>query len=311
MICNQLASDNHEIKGPNRAYLFESQKNTILSGQKDISMNNSKNFLALPQQKNGYNTEVEEIDSDQSQTQKFAHSQEQLVNQRELFNQQKNENPTLIFGTKQGGNNEWVYKGYMLNNKFHKYGEYYVFHTGTIYKGEFNLNKMEGIGEEKWKTGETYIGEYKNNEKNGIGELKISENVTYFGEFSNNKINGKGTFVFSQENVKIQGEFGGDSSAVYGIYIDDNRNRLYEGEMAMNGDWQGFGIMVDKTNHLLYVGEWHESKLIGTFALIRKNKEKIEIKLFNCHNTNIKEIENDKNNNDCYLKIFEEFSEFL
>lgn len=314
MICNQLTSDNHEIRGPDRAYLrnkIENQKNTLISGKIEVPMNHSQSWLISPQQKYGDNTEVEEIDSDQSPNQIFVQGKEQIINQRELFKQQNNEKPTLIFRIMNVEKMKGVYKGYVLNDKFHKYGVYYSFQTGTVYRGEFNLNKMEGIGEEKWKTGETYFGEYKNNEKNGIGTLIISENVTFSGEFLNNKINGKGTFIFSGENIKIQGEFRDNNSLGYGIYCDDNRNRLYEGEMSINGDWEGFGVMVDKANHLLYVGEWHESKLTGTFALIRKNKGKFEINKFFCHNNNIKEIKNDKDSNDCYLKIFEEFSDFL
>ena len=81
----------------------------------------------------------------------------------------------------------------------------YKYDNGSIYKGEWWNNEMNGEGTLIWPDGSVYVGEFKNGLYHGNGtylDFKNSKSL-YIGEFIDETENGNGTMIFENEDIYI------------------------------------------------------------------------------------------------------------
>mmetsp|Transcript_13164 Transcript_13164/g.11244 ORF Transcript_13164/g.11244 Transcript_13164/m.11244 type:complete len:136 (-) Transcript_13164:75-482(-) len=123
----------------------------------------------------------------------------------------------------------------MLRHGFkHGKGTLYGPKEQIIYKGEFNLGKIEGTGTYYYDSGQRYEGMMKDGLKHGIGILFNPDGSKYCeGNFKNGNIEGK---------VQLN-------------YQDGSR---YEGDVK-NGIREGYGILYKK-NGTTKKGIWKNDK---------------------------------------------------
>ena len=73
----------------------------------------------------------------------------------------------------------------------------YTWNTTNVYKGEFALDKLSGLGEMTYHTtGHHYKGMWANNMKDGRGLFKYSDGNIYDGEFKDDVMHGWGKFTW-------------------------------------------------------------------------------------------------------------------
>lgn len=309
MICSQLALEHNEIVGPKRnknRSLIKEKDNEVNISKNTQSINHSNHFLISPQQKhqNTYNNfEIFESDSNHTTTN----------NNNQAKNNITKPIPGKKYFTIRNYRNGDQYKGSVINEMLHGFGRYTSSSTLTTYEGEFVSNTMTGFGTEKWRKDIVYIGEYENNIKNGIGILSFENNVEFKGEIKNNKANGIGRIDFLKEGITIEGEFVNQSIANYGIYKDDSNNRVYEGEMLPNGEWNGTGLLLEKKAKIIYFGTWELSKLKGMFYTIENHKDRKEVRIFTVSGQTIEERYDKINQSMDKLltQVHDEFKEYL
>ena len=82
--------------------------------------------------------------------------------------------------------------------------------NGTIYDGEFQLEKMHGHGTMTWPDGNKYVGEYKNGKRDGNGTYTAANGDRYVGEYTNDKKHGQGTDTNANGTIKHSGEWVND-----------------------------------------------------------------------------------------------------
>ena len=75
--------------------------------------------------------------------------------------------------------------------------------------GEFDYNKVTGVGAKIWEHGETYVGQWMLNKKEGIGVHVWPTGARYYGQFKNNKPCGYGILETVHEGVKFVGRVDG------------------------------------------------------------------------------------------------------
>jgi hypothetical protein len=82
--------------------------------------------------------------------------------------------------------------------------------NGTIYDGEFQLDKMHGHGTMTWPDGNKYVGEYKNGKRDGNGTYTAANGDRYVGEYTNDKKHGQGTETLADGTIFHSGEWVND-----------------------------------------------------------------------------------------------------
>ena len=166
--------------------------------------------------------------------------------------------------------NKSIYKG-MINSKGQRegFGKYYL-SDGSIYKGFFHNNKMEGRGRIVNINGFVYEGEFKNGHSNGYGKYIALDGTTYKGTWLNDKQNGIGNEIYP------------DGSFYNGNYKDGKKNgngklvfkdkNIFEGNFV-NNDICGEGAFYWKDGRI-YIGNWEDNKMNGYGIFIWPDKKK-------------------------------------
>ena len=166
--------------------------------------------------------------------------------------------------------NNSVYKG-MINSKGQRegFGKYYL-SDGSIYKGFFHNNKMEGRGRLLNINGFVYEGEFKNGHSNGYGKYIALDGTTYKGTWLNDKQNGVGNEVYPDGSF-YNGNFKDGKKNGNGRLIFKNKN-IFEGNFV-NNDISGEGAFYWKDGRI-YIGNWKENKMNGYGIFIWPDKKK-------------------------------------
>jgi hypothetical protein len=128
-----------------------------------------------------------------------------------------------------------VYKGDMQGIRREGVGKI-VWADGDVYEGEWKGDVQHGWGKSTWKEGGCYLGFFANNLKEGIGKYSWEDGTEYFGEWKANKMNGVGKYNW-------------------------NDGKLYLGDWVL-GTMEGFGVLVWRDGRK-YEGSWHEGKKHG------------------------------------------------
>lgn len=89
----------------------------------------------------------------------------------------------------------------------HGEGVYYFADTKKQYEGQFEDNKISGLGVMTFPGKHTNEGEFKNGMMNGKGTQKLVKGSKYVGEFKNDEYHGKGIFYSVKDQTKRQGEW--------------------------------------------------------------------------------------------------------
>jgi len=101
--------------------------------------------------------------------------------------------------------------------------------------------KRQGRDIYVWDNGDTYDGNYENDKMNGIGKLiSYSLIFTYEGHFANGVFDGQGTYQNENGGWKYEGLFKNGKQ--------EGEGRIYFGKgKSQKGIWEN-GVLITKTN---------------------------------------------------------------
>ena len=206
---------------------------------------------------------------------KETDKEKELLNKLfEMFKKKDSTNNNVIVKYKNGEKyiGEWDAKHLREGRGIH------IFSNNNIYFGNWENNKMNGIGKmikfsEKIndlneifdpKVLPFYCGNWKNNLENGEGEEIWKDNSIYKGEFKNGKYDGLGKEIFSDDNnSKNNAIFEGffqDGEKKYGKFEWSNGCK-YQGNFFKNL-FHGKG-KYNWNEHKYYDGSWDKGDING------------------------------------------------
>lgn len=132
---------------------------------------------------------------------------------------------------------------------------------GSVYEGDWALNKREGNGKMTWRNGDVYQGEWKGDLQNGRGLMMYWDGSRYNGEWRTGQRNGKGEMTWLDGEryggTHYQGDWVADKREGKGL-LRDRYEGTYEGEWRgdraegvgkatwRNGNWYQGGIFDGK-----------------------------------------------------------------
>lgn len=88
---------------------------------------------------------------------------------------------------------------------------------GSIFEGNFAMNKFEGEGTMESEGGERYVGGWKANLKHGDGEYYWPDGSVYRGEYRNGEREGLGLMTYANRE-SYEGEWQGGLKHGRGTY---------------------------------------------------------------------------------------------
>ena len=190
-------------------------------------------------------------------------------------------------------NNKIIFEGEFKNGKPKGYGKfslvnegrYYegiwdntfligieTYKDGTLYIGEFQNNKKEGVGMYRWPDGTIYYGEWKNDNMEGFCYIKFADDRKYEGQMINGVKSGYGEFTWKSIRKYI-GNYVNDLKEGFGIYIWNIKTfEIYIG-FWYKGKMEGIGMIINGDNK--HFGRWSKGKKIEAF----KNERDLKLKL--------------------------------
>ena len=153
-------------------------------------------------------------------------------------------------------NNDGVYRGNFVNNKFDGYGEFY-FLKGDVIKGSFKNGLMDWVLTYYFSNGDVKISNYK--EGKGISEISYSfASKKKVGCVSGDCQNGRGKYIYT--NGEYSGGFLYGKQSGQGKLLLPNGDS-YEG-LFSNGTSNGYGILI-RGNGIKYEGNFKNGKKSG------------------------------------------------
>ena len=166
--------------------------------------------------------------------------------------------------------NKSIYKG-MINERGQRegFGKYFL-SDGSIYKGFFYNNKMEGRGRMVNINGFVYEGEFKNGQSNGYGKYISLDGTTYKGTWLSDRQSGTGNEVYPDGSF-YNGSFKNGKKNGFGKLVFKDKN-VFEGHFV-NNDINGEGAFYWKDGRI-YIGNWINNKMNGYGIFIWPDKKK-------------------------------------
>ena len=166
--------------------------------------------------------------------------------------------------------NNSIYKG-MINKKGQRegFGKYFL-SDGSIYKGFFHKNKMEGRGRIININGFVYEGEFKNGKSNGYGKYIALDGTSYKGTWLDDKQSGSGNEIYPDGSF-YNGNFKNGKKNGFGKLVFKDKN-IFEGNF-INNDINGEGAFYWKDGRI-YIGNWNNNKMNGYGIFIWPDKKK-------------------------------------
>ena len=163
-----------------------------------------------------------------------------------------------------------LYVGEFSRGKFDGKGSY-ITADGTIRKGTWKNNRLNGQGSLLWTNGDKYVGEFKNGEKNGQGTLTIADGTVTEGTWKYNQlITGQDTLIFPNGSIYV-GEIKDRKITGQGTWTWANGEK-YVGEFK-DGKKIGQGTLTT-VNGAVGEGTWKDNKLDGQGTLTWANGDK-------------------------------------
>lgn len=82
----------------------------------------------------------------------------------------------------------------------------FAYSTGSLYEGEWDHNRMQGIGNLNIPSEGRYEGEFAFSKKSGSGTFTWEDGAVYTGQWKEDQMSGQGTYT-SPDNVRYTGTF--------------------------------------------------------------------------------------------------------
>ena len=158
-----------------------------------------------------------------------------------------------------------IYKGFFENDKINGRGRLLLINK-YVYEGDFVDELFDGFGKIYSLNNLKYEGNWKNNLQDGYGIEHYPDGSYYSGMFKKGKKHGKGKFVFKNGDV-YEGDFDNEEMTGTGLYkrID---GRIYYG-MVKNHFIEGIGVFIWNDNKK-YIGEY-KNELKDGFGIFYTN----------------------------------------
>ena len=191
-------------------------------------------------------------------------------------------------------NQNYIYKGEFSKGEYHgkglliknissifgdwEYGEIkghviYKINSKFEYDGNFEKNKKNGFGTEKYKDDSIFEGNFVNNKKNGHGIYTFPNDEKYEGNFEDDLFNGEGQYIWGKSGKKYIGQFKNGKIEGNGTYTYED-GTMFTGTF-LDGYKNGEGCIIFPDGKK-YFGNWLNDELYGNGYLLDGNK-KIEI----------------------------------
>lgn len=137
------------------------------------------------------------------------------------------------------------------------------FSHGGTYEGEFRAGRASGRGKLIERDGTTYEGEFLADFFSGSGTMTFPDGARYVGQFLKGMRHGTGKFTRASGEID-DGEW--SEGALSGECRLVRQERVYEGT-CLGGMASGSGRLEDKTQNLVYEGEFLNDKFEGRGSL--------------------------------------------
>ena len=191
-------------------------------------------------------------------------------------------------------NKNYIYKGEFSNGEYHGKGlliknmaiifgdwEFGEINGNVIYKvnskfeynGNFEKNKKNGFGSEKYQDGSIFEGNFVNNKKNGHGIYTFPNGEKYEGNFEDDLFNGEGQYIWEKSGKKYIGQFKNGKIEGKGTYTYEDGTKFIG--TFIDGYKNGEGCIIFPDGKK-YFGNWLNDDLYGNGYLL-DGKKKIEI----------------------------------
>ena len=158
-----------------------------------------------------------------------------------------------------------IYKGFFENDKINGRGRLLLINK-YIYEGDFVDELFNGFGKIYSLNNLKYEGNWKDNLQEGYGIEHYSDGSYYQGMFKKGKKHGKGKFVFKNGET-YEGDFDNEEMTGWGLYKRTD-GRIYYG-MVKNHFIEGIGVFIWKDNKK-YIGEY-KNELKDGFGIFFTN----------------------------------------
>ena len=173
-------------------------------------------------------------------------------------------NNKVLFGTYYF-NDGSIYKGFFENDKINGRGRLIQINK-YIYEGDFEDGLFNGFGKSYTLDNSRYEGNWKNDLQEGFGIEHYPDGSCYSGMFQRGKKHGKGKFLFKNGDI-YEGDFNNEEMTGWGLYKRKD-GKIYNG-MVKNHLIEGIGIFIWNDNKR-YIGEYH-NELKDGFGIFYTN----------------------------------------
>ena len=158
-----------------------------------------------------------------------------------------------------------IYKGFFENDKINGRGRLLLINK-YVYEGDFIDELFNGFGKIYSLNNLKYEGNWKDNLQEGYGIEHYPDGSFYSGMFKKGKKHGKGKFVFKNGET-YEGDFDNEEMTGWGLYKRTD-GRIYYG-MVKNHFIEGIGVFIWKDNKK-YIGEY-KNELKDGFGIFYTN----------------------------------------
>ena len=173
-------------------------------------------------------------------------------------------NNKVLFGTYYY-NDGSIYKGFFENDKINGRGRLILINS-YIYEGDFEDGLFNGFGKLYTLYNLKYEGNWKNDLQEGFGIEHYPDGSCYSGMFQRGIKHGKGKFLFKNGDI-YEGDFKNEEMTGWGLYKRKD-GKIYSG-MVKNHLIEGIGIFIWNDNKR-YIGEYH-NELKDGFGIFYTN----------------------------------------
>ena len=158
-----------------------------------------------------------------------------------------------------------IYKGFFENDKINGRGRLILVNR-YLYEGDFEDGLFNGFGKLYTINNIKYEGNWKNDLQDGFGIEHYADGSCYSGMFKKGIKHGKGRFLFKNGDL-YEGDFENEEMTGWGLFKRKD-GRIYNG-MVKNHMIEGIGIFIWKDNKR-YIGEYH-NELKDGFGIFYSN----------------------------------------
>ena len=138
---------------------------------------------------------------------------------------------------------------------------------GSIYEGNWEHGKRNGMGRRLYNAGDLYEGLWKDGVAHGKGINILPNKTRYIGEYRNGYLNGKGMCIKPNKSKYI-GDYKDSYRHGYGVMINRKTGARYEGYWKND---KKHGQAVSHLGKGKYIGQYYQGKCHGKGVDIRKD----------------------------------------